>query len=116
MAYKAFVVGVNTLGLKYCTRDAKRIRESLAKIGYENFFTGIDKTDNIPHLILHPVELGRGLSAAGHQLFGGHLFLGQKIFPVADLAHGDGRLQHDPFQLPLVIFNVLGEVDLLVAV
>ena len=43
MAYKAFVVGVNTLGLEYCTRDAQRLGDSLEKYGYEYMVPGMDK-------------------------------------------------------------------------
>src|SRR5689334_12790378 len=43
MAYKAFVVGVNTLGLEYCVRDAQRLTSSLEKYGYEGIWLGNDK-------------------------------------------------------------------------
>jgi hypothetical protein len=43
MAYKAFVVGVNTLGLEYCARDAQRLSASLEKYGYETISPGNDK-------------------------------------------------------------------------
>ena len=43
MAYKAFVVGVNTLGLEYCARDAQRLSASLEKYGYEIISPGNNK-------------------------------------------------------------------------
>lgn len=35
MAHKAFVVGANTLGLKYCVDDAERLQASLTRLGYD---------------------------------------------------------------------------------
>ncbi len=34
MAYKAFIIGINTLGLKYCDRDADLMKYALSKRGY----------------------------------------------------------------------------------
>jgi hypothetical protein len=65
MAKKAFIVGINTLGLKYCFNDAALMKEVLEKRGYqttmvqekmeklqilsrfEEMLDGCDKTDTV---------------------------------------------------------------------
>lgn len=37
MAYKAFLLGVNTLGLRYCESDVQLMKEALTTYGYEVF-------------------------------------------------------------------------------
>ena len=44
MSFKAFIVGVNTLGLEYCTQDAQNLSISLEKYGYEAISPGNGKS------------------------------------------------------------------------
>ena len=44
MTYKAFIIGINTLGLKYCDRDAALMKDALSRRGYDTHV--IDKGDS----------------------------------------------------------------------
>jgi len=44
MAYKAFIIGINTIGLKYCDRDAALMNDALSRHGYDTCI--IDKPEN----------------------------------------------------------------------
>ena len=44
MAYKAFIIGINTIGLKYCDRDAALMKDALSRHGYDTCI--IDKPEN----------------------------------------------------------------------
>ena len=39
MTYRAFVVGINTLGLKYCDRDASLMKDALQRYDYDVIVT-----------------------------------------------------------------------------
>jgi hypothetical protein len=43
MAYKAFVIGINTPGLKYCDRDAALIEDALSRHGYDVYVINREK-------------------------------------------------------------------------
>ncbi|MHB0937219.1 MAG: HEAT repeat domain-containing protein [Armatimonadota bacterium] len=77
MAYKAFLVGVNTLGLKYCSDDATHLSDSLKAYGYETYLPGsgwrdafidmLDGTDQDDTLLLY--FAGHGLVEKGKLWF-----------------------------------------------
>jgi hypothetical protein len=53
MTFRAFIVGINTTGLKYCNRDASLIKEALSNYGYEIYL--IDEQEK-KHEILQNFE------------------------------------------------------------